>query len=198
MRSDRLAIVAFSGAPRGAAANGAGPPQRELVTVAACLVRGYMSGARVAAASGAERLSDGAGARSYATTDDDALEPVNPATRSLASYSGHAIAASSLGLPCAADEENDGLHTRRSRRIVGCDGEYHRRHPVRAISIPPSAYRRYLPSSPARAARRHHQPYQAGVVIARSSPPSPSRSARGHRYLDLAKFHWTLGRKKMM
>nr|XP_025876544.1 uncharacterized protein LOC107279151 [Oryza sativa Japonica Group] len=37
-----------------------------------------------------------------------------------------------------------------------------------------------------------HQPYQAGVVIARGSPPSPSRSARGHRYLDLAKFHWTL------
>uniref|UniRef100_A0A0D9ZIR4 Uncharacterized protein n=1 Tax=Oryza glumipatula TaxID=40148 RepID=A0A0D9ZIR4_9ORYZ len=28
----------------------------------------------------------------------------------------------------------------------------------------------------------------------RSSPPSPSRSARDHRYLDLAKFHWTLGK----
>ncbi|BAS72180.1 Os01g0372100 [Oryza sativa Japonica Group] len=37
-----------------------------------------------------------------------------------------------------------------------------------------------------------HQPYQAGVVIERGSLPSPSRSARGHRYLDLAKFHWTL------
>uniref|UniRef100_A0A0E0E1R2 non-specific serine/threonine protein kinase n=1 Tax=Oryza meridionalis TaxID=40149 RepID=A0A0E0E1R2_9ORYZ len=154
MRSDRLAIVAFSGTPRGAAASGAGPLWRELVMVAARPVRGDTSGARVAAASGAERLRDGAGAQSYATTDDDALEPVNPATRSFASYSGHAIAASSSGLPRAADEEDDGLHTRRSRCIVGCDGEYHHRHSVRGISTPSPARRRLLPSSPARAARR--------------------------------------------
>jgi hypothetical protein len=58
--------------------------------------------------------------------DDDATEPVNPAARSLASYSGHAIASSSSGLPRAADEEGDGLRAR--------EGEYHRRHPVRGMS----------------------------------------------------------------
>nr|BAD35205.1 hypothetical protein [Oryza sativa Japonica Group]BAD35308.1 hypothetical protein [Oryza sativa Japonica Group] len=117
-----------------------------------------MSGGRVAAASGAERLRDDAGARSYATTDDDALEPVNPAARNLASYSGHTIATSFSGLARAADEEDDGLHARRSRRIVGCDGEYHRRHPARGISTPPPARHRRLPSSPARAARRRLLP----------------------------------------
>nr|BAD61750.1 hypothetical protein [Oryza sativa Japonica Group]BAD61927.1 hypothetical protein [Oryza sativa Japonica Group] len=135
IRSDRLAIVAFSGAPLGAAASGAGPPRRELVTVAARPVHGNTSGARVAAVGGAERLRNGAGTQSYATTDDDALEPVNPATRSLASYSGHAIATSSSGLPRATDEEDDGFHTWRSRCIVGCDGEYHRRHSIEEAMI---------------------------------------------------------------
>uniref|UniRef100_A0A0E0CKH7 Uncharacterized protein n=1 Tax=Oryza meridionalis TaxID=40149 RepID=A0A0E0CKH7_9ORYZ len=66
--------------------------------------------------------------------DDDATEPVNPAARSLASYSGHAIASSSSDLPLAADEEDDGLPASMSRRVVGREGEYQRRHPVRGIS----------------------------------------------------------------
>uniref|UniRef100_A0A0D3GIS1 Uncharacterized protein n=1 Tax=Oryza barthii TaxID=65489 RepID=A0A0D3GIS1_9ORYZ len=65
----------------------------------------YTSGGRVVAASGAQQPCDVSGARSYVTTDDDAPEPVNPAARSLASYSGHAIASSSSGLPRAADED---------------------------------------------------------------------------------------------
>uniref|UniRef100_A0A0E0JZU3 Uncharacterized protein n=1 Tax=Oryza punctata TaxID=4537 RepID=A0A0E0JZU3_ORYPU len=70
-------------------------------------------------------------AATAAAADDDAPEPVNPAARSLASYSGHAVASSS-GLPRAADE--DGLPASRSRRVADREGEYHRRHPVRGIS----------------------------------------------------------------
>nr|BAD35380.1 hypothetical protein [Oryza sativa Japonica Group]BAD35671.1 hypothetical protein [Oryza sativa Japonica Group] len=119
----------------------------------------YTSGGRVAAASGAQQPCDVSGARSYVTTDDDAPEPVNPAVRSLASYSGHAIAA------------------KRSRRIVGCDGEYHRRHPIRGISTPPPARRRHLPSSPARAARRRPSPPANRLAAAAASPPPPHPAA---------------------
>uniref|UniRef100_J3LCV6 Splicing factor 3B subunit 1 domain-containing protein n=1 Tax=Oryza brachyantha TaxID=4533 RepID=J3LCV6_ORYBR len=59
--------------------------------------------------------------------DHDASGSVNPAARSLASYSGHAAA-----FPREADQ--DGLPAGKSRRVFDREGEYHRRHLTRGIS----------------------------------------------------------------